>query len=58
MSVEKKLKASDELKVFLRSENATVPTKGSALAAGYDLYSSEDAIIPAQGQGLVATDLT
>lgn len=58
MSVEKKIKASDELKVFLRSDKATVPTKGSALAAGYDLYASEDAVIPAQGQGLVATDLT
>lgn len=58
MTVEKKLKTADELKVFLRSENATAPTKGSALAAGYDLYSSESAVIPAQGQGLVSTDLT
>lgn len=58
MTVEKKLKAADELKVFLRSEKATVPTKGSALAAGYDLYASESAVIPAQGQGMVATDLT
>lgn len=58
MTVEKKIKTAEELKVFLRSENATVPTKGSALAAGYDLYSSESAVIPAQGQGMVATDLT
>ncbi|RKP31897.1 deoxyuridine 5'-triphosphate nucleotidohydrolase [Metschnikowia bicuspidata] len=49
---------AEQLKVYLRSEKATVPTKGSALAAGYDLYSSEDAVIPAQGQGLVATDLS
>lgn len=52
------MKTADQLKVFLRSEKATVPTKGSALAAGYDLYASEDAVIPAQGQGLVATDLS
>ncbi|EEQ39003.1 putative deoxyuridine 5-triphosphate nucleotidohydrolase [Clavispora lusitaniae] len=58
MSIEKKMKTADQLKVFLRSEKATVPTKGSALAAGYDLYASEDAVIPAQGQGLVATDLS
>lgn len=58
MPAEKKIKASDELKVLLRSDKATVPTKGSALAAGYDLYASEDAIIPGQGQGLVATDVT
>lgn len=58
MSLQKKMKTADQLKVFLRSEKATVPTKGSALAAGYDLYASEDAVIPAQGQGMVATDLS
>lgn len=58
MSPQKKMKTADQLKVFLRSEKATVPTKGSALAAGYDLYASEDAIIPSQGQGMVATDLS
>ena len=47
-----------ELKVYLRSEKAKVPTKGSALAAGYDLYSSEEAVIPAHGQGLVSTDIS
>lgn len=58
MSEQKKYKLTDQLKVFLRSEKATVPTKGSALAAGYDLYSSEEASIPAQGQGIVATDIS
>lgn len=58
MTVEKKLKTADELKVFLRSENATVPTKGSALAAGYDIYASENGVIPAHGQGLISTDLS
>lgn len=58
MADEKKTKVSDKLKVFLRSDKATIPTKGSALAAGYDIYASEDAVIPAQGQGLVATDIS
>lgn len=58
MSEQKKTKLADQLKVFLRSEKATTPTKGSALAAGYDLYASENAVIPAQGQGLVATDIS
>lgn len=58
MTVEKKMKTADELKVFLRSENATVPTKSSALAAGYDLYASESGIIPGHGQTLIKTDLT
>lgn len=53
-----KLEATESLKVHLRSDKARVPTKGSVLAAGYDLYSSEDAIIPAQGQGLVSTDIS
>ncbi|CAK9438778.1 uncharacterized protein LODBEIA_P30020 [Lodderomyces beijingensis] len=53
-----KLEATESLKVFLRSDKGKVPTKGSALAAGYDLYSSEDAVIPAQGQGLVSTDIS
>ncbi|KAI5955772.1 DUT1 [Candida jiufengensis] len=53
-----KLEATDNLKVYLRSEKGKIPTKGSILAAGYDLYSSEEAIIPAQGQGLVSTDIS
>ncbi|CCE85200.1 Piso0_004782 [Millerozyma farinosa CBS 7064] len=49
---------AQNLKIHLRSKNAILPTKGSELAAGYDLYSSEDALIPAQGQGLVSTDIS
>jgi dUTP pyrophosphatase len=54
----KKTKVNDTLKVFKRSEKATTPTKGSALAAGYDLYSAEETVIPANGQGLVATEIS
>ncbi len=40
------------------SENAFVPTKGSAMAAGYDLYSAYDYVIPGNGGNCVcATDL-
>jgi len=39
------------------SENATLPTRGSPLSAGYDLYSAEDVEVPARGKGLVKTDL-
>ena len=42
----------------MRSPKGKVPTKGSALAAGYDLYSAEAATIPAHGQGLVSTDIS
>ncbi|CAI5757660.1 unnamed protein product [Candida verbasci] len=53
-----KLDMSDKLQVFLRSSYAKLPTKGSKFAAGYDIYSSENAIIPKQGQGLVKTDIS
>lgn len=54
----KQQKMSHSLKIQLRSENATVPTKGSATAAGYDIYSSEDCIIKAEDQALVSTDIS
>ncbi|EMG46631.1 Deoxyuridine 5'-triphosphate nucleotidohydrolase [Candida maltosa Xu316] len=54
----KKQKTESPLKVYLRSTKGRVPTKGSVLSAGYDLYSSEEATIPAHGQGLVATDIS
>lgn len=47
-----------KLKVLLRSDKARVPTKGSKLAAGYDIYASEAGIVPAHGQGMIKTDLT
>ncbi|KAI3405348.1 DUT1 [Candida oxycetoniae] len=53
-----KLESSENLKVFLRSDKGKLPTKGSLLAAGYDLYASEATTIPAQGQGLVSTDIS
>ncbi|GAA5861835.1 hypothetical protein JCM8547_008570 [Rhodosporidiobolus lusitaniae] len=36
---------------------ATIPTRGSALAAGYDLYSAEDKVVPAQGKALISTGI-
>lgn len=48
----------NSLRIYRRSDKATIPTKGSALAAGYDLYASEDTLIPAQENGLVSTDIS
>ncbi|XP_038606668.1 deoxyuridine 5'-triphosphate nucleotidohydrolase, mitochondrial [Tachyglossus aculeatus] len=43
---------------FVRlSEHATAPTRGSARAAGYDLYSAYDYSIPAMEKALVKTDI-
>jgi len=39
------------------SENARLPIRGSSQSAGYDLSSAMSVVIPAQGKGLVKTDL-
>jgi dUTP pyrophosphatase len=40
------------------SDKATTPTRGSAFAAGYDLYASKDIIVPSRGKVLVSTDIS
>jgi len=40
------------------SDKARLPTRGSALAAGYDLYSAEKKVIPAHGKALVDTQIS
>lgn len=45
------------LKIVKLTEDATIPTRGSKLAAGYDLYSAVDRLIPAGDNALVWTDL-
>lgn len=40
------------------SADATLPTRGSPLAAGYDLYSAKDTVVPAKGRAIVPTDLS
>lgn len=39
------------------STQAIIPTRGSALAAGYDLYAAYDGIVPARGKALIKTDI-
>ena len=45
------------LRVCRLSARGTLPTKGSAEAAGYDLYSAEEVLVPAFGRILVKTDI-
>lgn len=40
------------------SENATIPTQGSFFAAGYDLYSAEDAVVVSGTRKLVKTNIS
>lgn len=46
-----------ELLVKRLSSNATLPTRGSEEAAGYDLYSAEDYIMLPRSKALIKTDL-
>ncbi|GAA6001241.1 bifunctional dITP/dUTP diphosphatase [Rhodotorula paludigena] len=39
------------------SETAKLPTRGSLLAAGYDISSAEAKVVPAQGKALISTGL-
>ncbi|MEE6503113.1 hypothetical protein FKM82_004740 [Ascaphus truei] len=39
------------------SDNAFTPTRGSAKAAGYDLYSAYDYVVPAMDKAVVKTDI-
>merc|ERR1712086_514545 len=45
------------LKVKKLSADAVLPVRGTPLAAGYDLSSAIDIVIPARGKGIVKTDL-
>ncbi|KAF8516630.1 dUTP diphosphatase [Gautieria morchelliformis] len=40
------------------SDRARLPTRGSSLSAGYDLYSAENKVIPAKGKALVDTQIS
>lgn len=37
--------------------NAIIPTRGSASAAGFDLYASRATTVPARGKVMVDTDI-
>lgn len=51
------LKTNNQLKIQLLSKDAKIPTRGSKRAAGLDLSSSKNEVIPPQSQKLIPTDL-
>lgn len=50
--------AAPALQVKKLSDKAKVPTRGSAFAAGYDIYAAKDTTVPARGKVLVDTDIS
>ena len=45
------------LKVYRLSERATLPTRATNSAAGLDIFSAEDNIVPARSQVILSTDI-
>jgi dUTP pyrophosphatase len=52
------LEETSVLQVKRLSEFCTIPTRGSPLAAGFDLASAERTVVKANGKGIVKTDLS
>lgn len=50
--------AAPALQIQLLNDAARAPTRGSAFAAGYDLYASEDNVVPARGKAMVDTGIS
>jgi dUTP pyrophosphatase len=48
----------DKLFILKRTSTAKVPTKAHDGDAGYDLYSDEDVIIPANDRAVISTGIT
>mmetsp|Transcript_4254 Transcript_4254/g.4937 ORF Transcript_4254/g.4937 Transcript_4254/m.4937 type:complete len:130 (-) Transcript_4254:1015-1404(-) len=48
---------SFKLRVKKLSPEAALPTRGSPLSAGYDLYSAVASVVPARGKALCKTDI-
>ena len=55
--VRKKTPASNRLRIKRVSLKAKMPTKGSRMAAGHDIYAPEKGLVPAKGQILVGTGI-
>lgn len=49
---------SEPLRVKRLSPSATIPTRGSAFAAGFDLYASRPSTVPARGKAMIDTDIS
>jgi len=48
--VEGKKRITNRLRVKRVQQNAIIPTKGSRMAAGHEIYALKDGTIPAQRQ--------
>ncbi len=47
-----------QINVNKLSDNAIIPTQGSAFAAGYDLYAAEDTVVACGARKLIKTNIS
>ena len=52
------IQRDNHLLVLLLSQNARVPTRGTAEAAGYDMYSAEHTVIQPHSRAKVSTEIS
>ena len=52
------MEISNYVNVKLVDNNSKLPTRGTVGSVGYDLYSSENCILPGNGKGLVSTGIS
>ena len=52
------IETDDSLLVKLHSDQAQIPRRGSTNAAGYDLFSAEDKVVPPLGKALIDTQIS
>jgi len=45
------------LQIQILYKQGRAPTRGSAFAAGYDLYSAENSTVPAKGKAMISTGI-
>jgi len=55
--VEGKKRITNRLRIKRLQQNPIIPTKGSRMAAGDDIYALKDGTLPAQRQMLVDTGI-
>ena len=55
--IKQKIRTTNRLRIKILSQQAIIPTKGSRMAAGHDLYALKGGTIPAQRQMLVETGI-
>jgi dUTP pyrophosphatase len=51
------LTMSAPIRVKKLSDTAIIPTRGSEVSAGWDLYASQEVVVPARGKAIIATDI-